>query len=101
MPAQGLTPAEASWLYAVLVDCCRASPQTDDVAAFVHEFTSENPTREYRFQGGLGFGGKFRFPQLSVDCYPEDINPARTAMMAAANAKLASMKTAQAVGACA
>lgn len=99
MPAQTLTIEVATLAYAVLVEFCGASPQEDDVATFVGEFTSENPTSEYRFQGDLGFGGKFRFPALSVDCYPEHSTPTRIAMMHAANAALAELKSAQAPGA--
>jgi len=44
---------------------------------FIVEFTSKEPCTEWRFQGSLGFGGKFRYPRMSVDCYPEDETPAR------------------------
>lgn len=49
--------------------------------------------REYRFCGSLGFGGKFRNNGNNentpyVDCYNEDVTPARTAMIEAANKRL-------------
>lgn len=51
---------------------------------------------EYRFQGDLGFGGKFRVTsspnrwhgQWYVDCYQEDENPLRKVMIEAANKAL-------------
>lgn len=49
---------------------------------------------EYRFQGALGFGGKFRNNGNNanvpyVDCYREDETKARLAMIEAANKRLA------------
>lgn len=32
---------------------------------------------EWRFQGSLGFGGKYRSKTNKVDCYPEDETPQR------------------------
>lgn len=51
---------------------------------------------EYRFIGALGFGGKFRNNGNRdntpyVDCYRESETPARLAMMATANKRLAEM----------
>lgn len=48
---------------------------------------------EYRFMGSLGFGGKFRNNGNHdntpyVDCYQEDKNPTRLAMIARANKRL-------------
>lgn len=49
-------------------------------------------TREWRFMGALGFGGKIWLnPEMEkpyVNCYREDETPARTKMIAAANAEL-------------
>lgn len=42
---------------------------------------------EYRFQGGLGFGGKF-YNELGgwrVSCYPEDVNEDRRQVMSETN----------------
>lgn len=46
---------------------------------------------EYRFQGSLGFGGKFwnYDGRWYVTCYPESETPERLAAMAKANAELA------------
>lgn len=88
-----LTKEQAVRVYEVLFEHCGARPAEDDVASFVHEFTRENPTSEYRFCGALGFGGKFRFPRFSVDCYPEDSNPIRDKMVSDGNAALAALKS--------
>ena len=86
-----LNDEQAARVYDALIKHCGAAPREDDIAGFVHEFTRPNPTNEYRFQGGLGFGGKFRFPYFTVDCYPEDENAARNAMVAAGNEALAQL----------
>lgn len=85
--------ARVEAIYQILVEECGAN--TDDIAvrSFVYEFTKENPTSEYRFQGKLGFGGKFRYPRMTVDCYSEDETPAIRAMIEKANARLAAFKT--------
>lgn len=46
---------------------------------------------EYRFGGKLGFGGKFwRYNgRLYINCYPEDLNPAREAILEKVNQMLA------------
>lgn len=87
-----LTQEQAVRVYKVLLEQCGARPAEDAVAGFVHEFTRENPTSEYRFCGALGSGGKFRFPRFTVDCYPEDSNPIRDKMVADGNAALAVVK---------
>lgn len=43
---------------------------------FVHNHT-EATCDEYRFQGHLGFGGKYRRWKNGVDCYREDETPER------------------------
>lgn len=89
-----LTPEQATQAYAALVAHAGARPNEDDVAGFVYEFTRQKPTDEFRFQGGLGSGGKFRFPRMSVDCYPEDATAARNNMIAAANEALGRLREA-------
>jgi 5'(3')-deoxyribonucleotidase len=39
---------------------------------FLYAHCHEVPTREWRFQGSLGFGGKYRSETNRVDCYRED-----------------------------
>lgn len=79
-----LDTAEA--VYAILVDTCGAP--LGDPDGFVMHFTEGVPTNEWRFQGALGFGGKFRYPRMTVDCYPEDETPARLAAIQTANERL-------------
>jgi hypothetical protein len=73
-------------VYDVLVGYCGAHSDLSSRASFVFAFCKERPTYEYRFMGALGFGGKFRFPGFTVDCYLEDTNPKSSAMIAQANA---------------
>ena len=40
--------------------------------SFVHHHTQDLPCGEWRFQGKLFFGGKFRDQTFTVDCYRED-----------------------------
>ena len=44
---------------------------------------------EYRFQGNLGFGGKYWSRTNSVSCYPEDENHKTKKIMDRLNAELA------------
>jgi hypothetical protein len=91
-----MTEDQAKAVYAVLKDECGAQGGSME-DGFVYEFTiSESnqygPTTEWRFQGSLGFGGKFRYPKMSVDCYREDETPARLAAIERANDRLALLK---------
>lgn len=88
-----LTPEQAAQAYAALVTHAGARPNDDDKGGFVYELTRSKPTDEYRFGGALGFGGKFRFPRMTVDCYPEDETPERLAMVAACNEALAQLRS--------
>ncbi len=53
--------------------------------------------REWRFQGALGFGGKLwhQHGRPSVTCYREHETPERLAMIARANARLATLAAEQ------
>ncbi len=83
-----LTPEEL-WVHRVfniLVDECRASERLRN------EFLIHWPgCREFRFQGGLGFGGKVyqQHARTWVSCYSEDRTAERDAMVLVTNAKLA------------
>ena len=57
---------------------------------FVRCMTDDEPSREYRFSGALGFGGKYWIKRNAVDCYSEDLTPEREAVIKATNARLAS-----------
>lgn len=92
---KALTEAQAKAVWQVLVEECSASRDVMDEFSFVSAFstdTSYSPGSEWRFQGCLGFGGKFRYPALSVDCYAEDATPARLEVIRVTNARLAALK---------
>ena len=48
----------------------------------------DKETREYRFCGDLGFGGKYRVNTNTVTCYPEDMTPEREAFIRITNDEL-------------
>ena len=58
---------------------------------FVFNHTSANPCGEYRFQGSLGFGGKYYSDKNRVSCYSEDQNPKRLAAIQTLNSELAKL----------
>lgn len=73
-------------VWAILVEECGASEEMRD--EFLHHAQRQDRL-EFRFQGALGFGGKVYLPEARVSCYREDETPARLAMIAAANERLA------------
>lgn len=54
---------------------------------FIRSFMDDAP-REYRFQGALGFGGKFWRQPFRISCYAEDETPERIAMIDRVNGML-------------
>jgi len=84
-------PALALGLYKVLMDRCGATAYWKD--DFVRWFTTAEPSwnREFRFQGDLGFGGKFwrNHGHFYVSCYAEDETQPIRAVMNAVNDELA------------
>lgn len=74
---------QAQECYDILVRCAGAEDTTDKRQSFVyHVALADIPASEYRFQGALGFGGKFYPSQYqgdptTVGCYAEDRNPER------------------------
>ena len=87
-----MTPVQARTVWKILCQEAQASSRPEDTDSFVFEFTGPDPTREWRFCGSLGFGGKFRFPRMSVDCYPEDLTPARANAIKNTNVCLAALR---------
>lgn len=78
-------------VYAILIECTGASSEKE--AAFVEHYTSSNPSSEWRLASGLlGFGGKFRYPSLKVDVYPEDETPQRLEIIKKTNEALAALR---------
>jgi len=59
-------------------------------AHFIQHYTGADPSREWRFQGKLGFGGKFylSYDKFRVGCYREDETDKRTVLIAEMNEKL-------------
>lgn len=89
---KSLTENQAEQVWAILAQECGASNLYWEKISFVNEFSKDVPASEWRFQGSLGFGGKFRFPRMSVDCYPEDLTPARREAIDKANSRLTEFK---------
>lgn len=73
---------EAVW--DLLVEHVGAHNDSDDKEAFVRAFTRiDHPASEWRFQGTLGFGGKFyrSNEEFWVACYPEDRTPEKAQLL--------------------
>lgn len=85
-----LNSDQAQRVFAVLVEHAGAHPSK--ASDFRIALTAERPPREFRFSGNLGFGGKLRFPALTVDCYPEDENDANLIIVARTNEQLAALR---------
>ena len=89
-----LTEDQAKAIYQILVDICKASAHEHDLFGFVFHQTKPQECTEWRFQGCLGFGGKFwrNSGKWYVSGYQEDYTPERKATMAEANVALAALK---------
>lgn len=89
-----LTPKQANSIYSVLVANAGVRDSESERAMFV-DLECRGCT-EYRFQGLLGFGGKFWNDnhRWYVNCYPEDETPERLAMIAKVNEELAKLRSA-------
>ena len=82
----GLNEKFAHAIYTILVEVCGARSRERD--AFVQEMGSFKPTREWRFGGWIGFGGKFWPREFKVTCYSEDITDEYAKIITEANEKL-------------
>lgn len=102
MTVRPITEAQARAVLSILVEECGHKVFDQPAAdAFVSAIIVPQPNErdnccEWRFCGALGFGGKFRNNgnhenTPHVDCYQEDETPARLAMIAAANKRLAEL----------
>jgi hypothetical protein len=78
----------AEKVYDVLEAVCGAHESARE--DFVYNQANGRPPREWRFQGALGFGGKFwaNGGEWYVNCYREDETPERRAMITQANEAL-------------
>jgi len=85
----------ANDIFTVLVSECGARESMRDM--FVHTLLTSKDNVEFRFQGDLGFGGKFYMnaDRWYVNCYPEDENESRRFWIDIANDRLATMKRAE------
>lgn len=94
MEARAISPEQAKAVWDILVRHGGASCDPHEEHAFVHHVTRpDEPCREYRFMGHLGFGGKFRNNGNNdgvpyVDYYPENQTIARDAVVLGCNALL-------------
>lgn len=84
------TVVQADAIYDILVEHCGASNSAFSRDLFVSTQTCSTCV-EYRFQGAIGFGGKFwvNDERLYVSCYPEEETPKVLKMIEAANTALA------------
>jgi len=91
-------PIDADWagkIWAVLVEECECRDDPRNKRSFVNYLAEEHGFgHEWRFQGGLGFGGKFHNDHFSwrCTCYSEHKTPARLAMIERANMRLAALR---------
>jgi hypothetical protein len=96
-----MEPKIADAVYDALVEECGAPEgrRQDFVENFTAKIARTKNTSEYRFQGALGFGGKFYFEKRRwrVDCEPRDETPERIAMIERANVKLGIIREAEAL----
>lgn len=88
----------ANAIYDILAEVCEAPDRTErwsERERFVR-WLCDNPTLapEWRFCGNLGMGGKFwprRRPEVMVDCYPEDKNDERRAVITEATGRITAL----------
>ena len=83
-----LNNVQANQVWDIMVKDAEADPGYDARLRFVHHATGPSGSLEYRFQGALGFGGKFLYPEMRVSCYMQDENSTRVKIIARVNQKL-------------
>lgn len=90
---RALTAEQADQVWTILVDRAGAGEAGREEFVFVQ---TRGRCDEYRFIGGLGFGGKFwtsmHGPRWYVTAYREDCTPERQRMIDDANAALAGLR---------
>jgi hypothetical protein len=93
---RSISKEQAAAVRQILVEECGLQPD-DGRDGFVYNVAhAEHPSREYRFCGALGFGGKFRNNgnrnnTPHVDCYRDHETPERLAMIENANRRLSEL----------
>jgi len=90
-----LTTRQANEIYDVLVKLARANESLRENFVWWFVTCDHYYSKEYRFQGNLGFGGKFwvNAGRYYVTCYPEDETPDRLTTIESVNAALASLSS--------
>lgn len=83
------TADQAKQIFNILVEFSKAPKSMED--AFVQELIGESPTGEWRFQGALGFGGKFYPREMRVSMYSEDETPETVQMVNQTNMALTAL----------
>jgi hypothetical protein len=78
-------------VYDLLVKVGGAPEDMRDYFTFIH-VDERHSVEEYRFQGKLGFGGKYWKWRNSVTCYSEDETPERVKIMNELNERLAKLE---------
>lgn len=82
---------EANAVYDLLVRIGGANE--NERASFVyHHCQSKEGCTEWRFQGKLGYGGKYRSERNTVDCYTEDYTPENEKIINELNEALSKLK---------
>lgn len=79
MDVKLLTEERANKIFDILVAEAGASENDRDDFVY-HHCIDKDGCREYRFQGKLGFGGKYRSTWNGVTYYPEDETPDKKAI---------------------
>ena len=89
-----MTPEQANAVYDILI--AHAGATEHDREDFVDHQTGTNPPTEYRFQGSLGFGGKFWREgwdrRWYVTAYREHLTTGRQAAIDKTNAALKALQ---------
>lgn len=82
-----MTTEKANKIYDLLTSIGGASESERNNFVYHHTETKDG-CNEWRFQGKLGFGGKYRSTRNRVDCYLEDETTERLFILNELNLKL-------------
>lgn len=85
-----MTKEKANKVYDILVDVGKAAESMRKSFVF-HHTESEYGCNEWRFQGLLGYGGKYRSERNTVDCYSENLDKATTKIIDQINSELSKL----------
>ncbi len=83
--------AQANEIYDVLVIAGADEHMRDSF--IYHHCDSKDGCDEWRFQGKLGYGGKYWSRTNTVNCYLEDENPGRKPIISYVNSELKRIAT--------